>query len=262
MEYVVVTGAYGGMGRATCKLLASRGYTVFALDKKVFDKEDGIIPIEVDVTSEQSVLNATSEIEKITPVIKAVIHYAGVYVLDSLVEMSEQRFISAFNVNLFGVYRLNKALIPLLKGGKIIITTSELAPLDPLPFTGVYAITKSALDKYAYSLRMEVQLLDISVSVIRAGAVETGLLNVSTTELDKFISETKLYTCNAERFKKVVTSVEAKSVKPEKIASVSLKIVNSKRPRYVYNVNRNGLLLLLNALPKKLQTFIIKKILK
>ena len=49
--------------------------------------------------------------------------------------------------------------MPLLKkGSKIIITTSELAPLDPVPFTGSYAVTKGALDKYAYSLRMELQL--------------------------------------------------------------------------------------------------------
>ena len=262
MKYVVVTGAYGGMGKEVCSLLASNGYTVFALDKKVEDNKNGIIPIEVDVTDCKSVEQAVNSISSITDKVHAVIHFAGIYVLDSLVEMSEERFIKAFNVNLFGVYRLNKLLTPMLKGGKIIITTSELAPLDPLPFTGIYAITKSALDKYAYSLRMEVQLLNISVSVIRAGAVDTGLLGVSNVELDKFIESTKLYACNAKRFKKVVGSVEAKCVKPIVIAKKTLKIVNSKRPKYVYNVNRNKLLLLLNVLPKRLQNYIIKKILK
>ena len=63
----------------------------------------------------------------------------------------------------------------LKNGSKILITTSELAPLDPLPFTGIYAVTKGALDKYAYSLRMELQLLGMRVSVLRAGAVDTGI---------------------------------------------------------------------------------------
>ena len=263
MDYVVVTGAYGGMGKEVCNLLASKGVTVFALDKNVGESQPNIIPIEVDVQSLDSVENASCQIAKTTNKLTAVFHFAGIYLLDSLVEMTEERFLNAFNVNLFGVYRLNKLLTPMLTdGGKIIITTSELAPLNPLPFTGIYAITKSALDKYAYSLRMEVQLLDISVSVIRAGAVDTGLLNVSTNELDKFIDNTKLYSCNAKRFKNVVNSVEAKKVKPIEIAKISYKILKTKKPKYVYNVNRNKLLLILNILPKRLQNYIIKKILK
>ncbi len=262
MEYIVVTGAYGGMGRETVKKFVSLGYTVFALDRKVENSEEGIIPIEVDVTSEESVLNAYKKVSEITNKVSAIIHFAGIYVLDSLVEMSEEKFVKSFNVNVFGAFRINKAFLPLIKGGRIIITTSELAPLDPLPFTGVYAITKSVLDKYAYSLRMEVQLLDIKVSVLRAGAVSTGLLNVSTQELDKFIEKTQLYKCNAERFKKVVNSVESKSVHPSKIANKVYKIVKAKRPRYVYKINRNPLLLLLNALPHRLQNYAIKKILK
>ena len=262
MEYVIVTGAYGGMGRETVKLFIEKGYTVFALDKKVEQASDGVIPVEVDVTSEESVANAFKLVSAVTDRVKAIIHFAGIYMLDSLVEMSEERFVKAFNVNLFGVYRINKVFAPMVKGGKIIITTSELAPLDPLPFTGIYAITKSALDKYAYSLRMEVQLLDIKVAVLQVGAVNTGLLSVSLTELDKFIERTELYNCNAQKFKKVVNSVEAKSVTPDKVAKKAYKAFKAKRPRFVYNLNRNPLLLILNALPKRWQTGIIKKILK
>jgi short-subunit dehydrogenase len=147
-------------------------------------------------------------------------------------------------------------------GGKILITTSELAPLDPLPFTGIYAVTKAALDKYAYSLRMEMQLLSVSVSVLRAGAVKTDMLSVSTAYLDRFIEKTQLYSCNAKRFKKIVDSVEARSVSPKKIAFFSKKIIEKKKPRFAYSLNRNPLLLIFNALPKRFQFWIIKKILK
>ena len=105
--------------------------------------------------------------------------------------MEEKDYLSTFDVNVFGAYRINKTFLPLLKkGSRIVITTSELAPLDPLPFTGVYAITKSALEKYAYSLRMELQLLDIDVVVLRPGAVKTSMLGDSTTALDKFCKKT------------------------------------------------------------------------
>ena len=263
MKYVLVTGAYGGMGYKTVKQLASKGFTVFALDKKVNTKEDNIIPIEVDLTNLDSVNDAFQKVKSITDSLYGIVHFAGVYMLNSLVEIDEKDFDKIFKINLYGAFYVNKTFLPLLnKGSKIILTTSELAPLDPLPFTGIYAISKSALDKYAYSLKMELQLLGVSVSVIRAGAVATSMISVSTTALDKFCSNTKIYTCNAKRFKKIVDSVEAKSISPEKIALKTLKILKKKNPKFVYAINRNKLLLLLNALPKRLQFFIIKNILK
>ena len=150
----------------------------------------------------------------------------------------------------------------LVKNGRIIITTSELAPLDPLPFTGIYAVTKGALDKYAYSLRMELQLKDIYVSVIRAGAVSTGMLCVSTAELDKFCEKTTRYKYNAERFRKIVDSVEAKAVPPEKIAGKAIKILKKNKPKFAYSINRNKLLVLLDILPKSVRFYAIKKVLK
>ena len=44
MKYVLMTGAYGGMGRATAKALSAQGYTVFALDKNVGEAEERITP--------------------------------------------------------------------------------------------------------------------------------------------------------------------------------------------------------------------------
>lgn len=263
MKYVLVTGAYGGMGKSAVQKFKSAGYFVFALDKVVGEPEDGVIPIEADLTDIESVKNAYEKVLSVTNILYAIVHFAGVYVLDSLVEMNEERFVNAFNVNLFGAFRVNKTFLPLLKkGSRIIITTSELAPLDPLPFTGVYALTKSALDKYAYSLRMEVQLLGVKVVVLRPGAVDTGMISVSTKQLDEFCRGTKIYTCNAKRFKAVVDRVEARRISTEKLARKALKILGKKRPRQVYKINRNPLLLLLNALPKSWQTAIIKRILK
>lgn len=262
MKDVLITGAYGGMGRATALRLRDMGYRVFALDRRVGEAEENIIPIEADITSSEAVNSALVRVSTYTDSLSAIVHFAGIYMLDSLVEMSDESFRRIFDINMQGVFLINKAFIPLLhRGSRILITTSELAPLDPLPFTGIYAITKAALDKYAYSLRMELQLLGIDVAVLRAGAVDTGMLGVSTTALDNFCAKTALYSCNAKRFKGIVEGVESRCVPPTAIANRVAKILGKSRTRFAYSINRNPLLLLLNALPKSLQLLAIKLIL-
>ena len=263
MKYIVVTGAYGGMGYKTVKELVSKGFTVFALDKKIKLPEENVIPIEVDVTDFESVKRAFDKVCSVTDKLFAVLHFAGVYMLDSLIEMSNDDFERIFRINVYGAFYVNKVFSSLLESGsRILMVTSELAPLKPLPFTGIYAITKSTLDKYAYSLRMEMQLLGVNVCVLRAGAVSTSMIGASTDALDCFCKKTLLYECNAKRFRKIVNSVESKCVSPDKIANKTLKILGKKKPKFSYKINRNKLLLILNSLPERFQFWIIKKILK
>lgn len=276
IKWALVTGAAGGMGKAGVSALRKKGYGVFALDlylgletrdEMIFAlgvaDDEMIIPIRASVTDEGELLAVSKHIGEVTEKISLIVHFAGIYMLDSLVEMSDEAFGRIFDINVRGAFLVNKTFLPRLdRGSKIIMVTSELAVLDPLPFTGIYAVTKAALDKYAYSLRMELQLLGISVSVLRAGAVDTGMLGVSMTALERFTENTKLYSCNAKRFKEIVESVEAKNISPEKLAQRVLKIARKRKPRFAYSINRNPLLLLLNALPKRLQLWIIKKILE
>ncbi len=263
MPYAVVTGAAGGMGQATVRMLAGQGWRVFALDRKACPPGKNIIPVTVDLTDASSVADAVKTVGASTGDISAVIHFAGMYRLDSLVEMTPEDFAQIFHVNLRAAFLVNRAFLPLLHAGsRILLTTSELAPLDPLPFTGIYGVTKAALDKYAYALRMELQLLGIHVSVLRAGAVQTDMLGASTCALEAFCEHTKLYRCNAARFRQIVDSVEARSIPPEKIAEKVGAILRKKYPAFAYGINRNGLLLLLNVCPKRLQCFAIRKILR
>lgn len=263
MKDILVTGASGGMGRACAVSLCEAGYRVFALDRELCEARENLIPIKADVTSQESVRAAFERVRSYTDSLCGIVHFAGIYMLDSLVEMSEKSFERIFDVNLKGVFLINKSFLPLLcKDGRIVITTSELAVLDPLPFTGIYAVSKGALDKYAYSLRMELQLLGIRVSVLRAGAVDTGMLGASTDALERFCENTKLYSCNADRFKRIVERVEARRVPPSKIAKKMLKILKKRNPAFAYRINRNPLLLLLNVLPKRMQLFAIRLVLR
>ncbi len=265
MKYILVTGAFGGMGRAFIEKAKERGYSVFALDITIPEdfNEENIIPISCDITKENSLLAARTIVRTYTDSIYAVVHFAGLYTLNSLLEITHNDWEKIFSVNVTGPYLVNKTFISLLKkGSRILITTSELAPLKPLPFTGLYAVTKAALERYAFSLLMELQLKDIFVSVLRPGAVRTGMIDKSTSDLDKFCKETKLYNTNAKRFKKIVDSVEAKSIAPSLLADKAMKIIESRRPRFSYTINNNFLLKLTRFCPKRLEAAIVKKILQ
>ena len=262
MKSVIVTGAGGGMGREICAMLTDGGYRVYGIDRGEYTAKC-YRACSCDLTDGEAVSGTVKSSGEDAGEIFAVVHTAGIYRLNSLVEMSEDEFTGIFDVNLGGVFRVNREVVKYMsRGSRIVITTSELAPLDPLPFTGIYGITKSALEKYAYSLRMELNLLGISVSVLRPGAVKTSLLGDSTREMDRFITNTEIYKCNAKRFGDIVNRVEARCVEPRKIAKIVTRALGSKRPRLLYCINRNPLLMLLSALPDRLQLWIIGLILK
>ena len=257
----LVTGANGGMGRTICRRLHTRGDEVVGLDLRLPEEETPWTVIPADLCDAASLDAAFSTIGE-GGCLDGVIHAAGLYDLGSLIEMEEDEFLRVFNVNLFGAYRVNRLALPLFRpGARVVLITSELAPLAPLPFTGIYAITKTALDRYADALRMELQLLGYPVVVIRPGAVDTGMLPASTAALDRFVGSTRLYPVNAARFKGIVGRVEAKKVSPEQLARVVLRSLSAKRPRLVYTLNRNPYLRLLNLLPRRLQLFIIRRVL-
>ena len=100
------------------------------------------------------------------------------------------------------------------------------------------------------------------------GYCPTAIWEERAEEFGKIISEfrfcdkTELYTCNADRFRRIVNKVEARSVAAEKIAALARRVIEKKRPAFAYSINRNPLLRLLSLLPKRLQLKIIKIILK
>ena len=262
MARYLVTGANGGMGRAICRLLTSRGFDVVGIDLAPPAEATPWTVVAADVGDPASLAAAFDAIGA-GGRLDGVIHAAGLYDLGSLIEMGEDEFLRIFNVNLFGAVRVNRlALSYCDPGARIVLITSELAPLSPLPFTGIYAITKAALDRYADALRMELQLLGYPVVVIRPGAVDTGMLPASTRALERFSETTELYPVNAARFREIVGRVEAKKIPPEKLAGLVLRALSAKRPKPVYAINRNPYLRMLNLLPRRMQLRIIRRILQ
>ena len=92
MKYALVTGAAGGMGRPTVALLLKQGYTVFALDQNVGESAENLHWLRADITDANSVAAAMETVQKNTDRLDAIVHFTGIYMLDSLVEMHPETF--------------------------------------------------------------------------------------------------------------------------------------------------------------------------
>lgn len=260
---VLVTGAAGGMGSAAVRRLADAGYTVFAADVCDIEPEENIIPVKMDVTSEQSVCAARDLIAERTEGLYAVVHLAGAYTMNSFVEIEEKALERIFDINLMGVYRVNKAFLPLLKsgGGRIVIVTSELAPLDPLPFNGIYSVSKTALDSYAHALAMELNLIGVRVVTLRPGAFGEGMPKASLREMERMRASSRLYPDVADRFKSVMLAEIGTAKDPSVFAKKLVNIIEKKRPAYRYSFNNSLKLKLFSALPAAVQAGLLKRLL-
>lgn len=263
MKTVLLIGAGGGMGTACARMFIGDGDRVLGMDRPGASMPEGVIPLFADLTDPNAVTAAFETAKTLTDSLDAIVYMAGIYEADSLVEIDETQMHRIFEVNVFGAYRTIRTFLPLLnKNARIVIVTSELADLDPLPFTGLYGITKGALDRFAFSLAMELQLLGIRVSVVRPGAVETPLLGGSVKSIEAFTARTTHYPDVAAEFLRVTNAVEAKAVSPEKVAKKVQTALTVKRPRFAYSLNRNPLLRLYGILPKRLKLFAIRTFLK
>ena len=263
MADYLITGASGGMGAALCGLLASQGHRVWGLDRNPPADASGWTYIQADLTRPDTLSEAFEQVSASCGRLDGIVHAAGLYDLDSLLEMPEDRFVTDFDVNLFGPFRVNRLFCPMLApGGRVVIITSELAPLHPLPFTGIYGVTKSALLRYAQALRMEAQLRGLHVIEVRCGAVDTGMLPESTRRLKHFCEGTRLYRVSASRFAAIVDRVESRRVPPERVARAISEALSARRPPLTLSINRNKALMLMSALPQRLQLMLIRLLLR
>lgn len=261
---ILITGAGGSLGLAAAREFAALGWRVFAADIDVSRLPEGVIPVRMDVTSSESVEKASELIEKTAPGLDAVLHLAGVYTMDSFIEIPEAELERMLNVNLMGVYRVDRVFLPLIRksGGRIIIIASELAPLDPLPFNGIYSMTKRALDGYAHSLTLELDLIGTRVITVYPGAFGDGMTKGAVRSMDRMSEKTKLYPDITARFRGIVVSQTGKAKDPACLAKALGRIAEKKRQRRRYFINTSWKLKLFSALPFGLQATALRILLK
>ena len=151
---VLVTGAGSGIGAAVTAVFAQSGHTVYALDVKPIKETENVIPFLADITDEEALRRVAETLSREKISLDCIVNVAGIFLMDDFLEIETGKLRAVFNVNVLGAMLVDKVFFPLLrKNGKIFITTSEVAPLHPLPFNGVYNVSKTALDAYAEALR-------------------------------------------------------------------------------------------------------------
>jgi NAD(P)-dependent dehydrogenase (short-subunit alcohol dehydrogenase family) len=260
---VLITGALGGIGKAVTNYLVKKGLTVYAID--VLDDCDilGVYYYKCDITDKNSLNSILDKLKASGVILDAIINVAGIFYIDSFIEISDENLKKIFDINLMGAMLVNKTFYPLLsKKGKILITTSEVAPLSPMPFNAIYNTTKTALETYAKGLRQELNLLGQKVISIRPGAFNTSLSQGALVKTKELQDKTTLYKKQSNKFYRLVKGFMGTPKNPDKIAKTYFKALTSKKNKIVYKKNTNKLLKLLSIFPDRLQCFIIKLVLK
>ena len=256
---ILITGAASGLGRAAAMLFSKNGDTVYALDISTVAAQDRLIPFYADITEESSLQAVFSRLQADGVQLDAIINFAGMNFIDNYLEVAEEKLRKIFNVNLLGALRVNKLFFPLLReNGKIVITTSEVAPLDPLPFNGIYSTTKTALDCYAQALRQEAGLLGRRVITIRPGAFNTPLAGGSIPSMHEMAQRSRYFGGQGERFETLMRKFTGKLQEPEKLAKTIFRAVHKRHPRNIYTVHSNLGLRLLSLLPKGMQVKVVR----
>lgn len=260
---VLITGAANGLGLATAQYYANNNHNVYSCDIVKAEETENIKSFQVDVTNVDDINKLKNELVLQNITLDVIINFAGIHDIGSFLEKDLSLIKKIMDVNLMGAININHILYPLLKQkGKIIICSSEVAPLDALPFNGIYNVSKTALDSYAQSLRQELNLLGQKVITIRPGSFNTNLANGSLDSTQKLVEETVLYKKQSNKFYKIVKTFIGKPKNPIILARLIYKVSLKKNPKYIYHKNRNIGLWLLNILPKRLQCFVIKLLLK
>ncbi|MBR2341737.1 MAG: SDR family NAD(P)-dependent oxidoreductase [Clostridia bacterium] len=261
---VLITGASGGIGYAVTEYFAKNGIGVYALDvrKREFSS-DNIQFFPLDISKPEEIEKAAARFCEAGIKFDAIINIAGIFTIDSFIEVPPETLQKLFDVNFFGTVFVNKYFYPLLKeNGRIIVTTSEVAPLDPMPFNAIYNASKTALESYTQGLRQELNLLGQKVITVRPGAFNTNLAQGSLEKTKELTDKTVLYKAQSKKFYALVKSFMGKPLPPEKIAPTYYRALTAKHPKLIYKKHLNPLLLLMNILPKRLQCFAVKTIIK
>lgn len=262
MKNLLITGAASGIGSALCEKFLEMGYRVYALDINEVSKRENQIALRGDITDRQCLEGILAELENNGVSLDLIINVAGIHRMASLVETDFTVMKRLIDINLCGTMLVNRVFHKILAPkGRIIIVTSEVAGFDPMPFNGLYNVSKTALECYAQALRQELNLLSQKVITIRPGAIETPLSAGSKTDTEILASSTQLYKNQAKKFSGIVSAFTGTPMKPQKLAKTVYRAATSRHPRLVYKKHQNPGLVLLNLLPKRMQCGIIKLLL-
>ena len=182
---ILITGASSGIGFEAARSLARDGHTVFAGARRVSLmeplKEFGVVPVELDVCSEESMLSCLS----VCGDIDILVNCAGYGSFGAIENVPLEEARRQMEVNLFGLARLCQLVLPGMRerGTGKIINISSIAGKVVLYFGGWYHVSKFAVEAFSDALRMEMKPFGISVSLVEPGGIRTPWGSIAAEHL-------------------------------------------------------------------------------
>lgn len=230
---VLVTGASSGIGRACAELLAARGYRVYGASRRPAANQQ-VEPVSMDVRDDASVRAAVDSVIAREGRIDIVVNNAGISLAGAVEDTSIEEARAQFDVNFFGVLRVCRAVLPVLReqGSGYIVNIGSIGGLVAIPYQGLYSASKFALEGITESLRLEVSRFGVRVVLIEPGDHRTGL----TANRQK-TAESRSNPAYRDRFHRAVERTaadEQSGPHPIAVARLLLGILETARPRLRY----------------------------
>ena len=178
-KVAIVTGGSSGIGFYTAKTLFEKGVVVYEFSRRDCS-ESGVVHIKTDITNERDVVLAVNEVFQKEGRIDILINNAGMGISGAVEFTNTEDAQKLFDVNFFGMVRLCKAVIPLMRknGGGRIINIGSVAGAISIPFQTFYSASKAAIHSYSMALCNELKPFGISVCAIMPGDIKTNFTNV------------------------------------------------------------------------------------
>jgi short-subunit dehydrogenase len=241
-QVAIVTGASSGIGYAIAAKLATEGYRVFGTSRK----SEHVVPygvqlVQLDVTDDQSVTNCISTIYKSIDHIDLLVNNAGVALVGAFEESSLSQIKALFEVNVFGAIRLAHSLLPNMRERRQgrIVNISSVVGFLPAPFSGVYAMSKHALESFSESLDHEVRHLGVRSILIEP------YFTISNINANAFVADQPMF--QFEDMRRQMLALFEKSLEdgnsPETVAKVVSLAATHPNPKVRYTVGRDAALL-------------------
>ena len=182
-----VTGASSGIGKQIALDLASAGYTVAvtarseqkltALAASADQLGGRIIPFPCDLTDEAATGRTIAAIENTFGPIALAVLNAGNYFPTSIDRLDTKSFLNTYEINVFGVVY---CLVPLInrmreRSRGHIVLTGSVSSYFGLPTTAAYGATKAALNNMVWSLKHDLDKVNIRIQIVNPGFIDTPL---------------------------------------------------------------------------------------
>ncbi|WP_373471161.1 oxidoreductase [Carnobacterium alterfunditum] len=242
-KVALVTGASSGIGYAAAIDLHNAGFTVYGaarrMDKLKSLEDKGIHIIELDVTSEESMVKSIETIINNEGRLDILVNNAGYGSYGSLEDVPMEEARRQVEVNVFGLARMSQLALPHMRKNKFgrIINISSIGGKLYTPFGGWYHATKFAVEGLSDSMRLETAQFGIDVVVIEPGGVKTDWGIISADNLIK-TSKNSVYETSAketaDKMRKNYSGTQLSD--PRVVSEAIVKAATVKKPKTRYLV--------------------------